>query len=712
MGILRITLKSDLCASSGQAFSSVVDSDIVTDSFGLPYIPARRIKGCLLDAAKYLKEAKAIDTKTIEALFGRSGQGTASGSDPQSIKIGNGYLENHETLRSVLAERKGIPSQRVTELFTAVKSQTAIENDTVKTGSLRYTRTLSHYLPYSKAENGEHAETVFLFNVKGVPDEHSETFAKICKALRHIGLMRTRGLGAVKAVYIPGANSHAETNGACGNAEPKKTEEAVQTIGGKHILPLHIRLAEPLLIAAQNNTTCLEYVPGTAVLGAFARLAVRSGMVEKEYSKFEDIFLSGKVSFGNLYISDENGTRTVPAPHFIKKLKVAGKIVNSLTEECDPEKDTPKTLKGKCVLANELTKKMDVRTETTYHHSRGDDALLYTQDSICAGQYLYGEVQSSDENLLKKLEELLKTGDLRFGRSKTAQYSAGEVLEVSHRERKAGGEKCGKTVFALESDAILLDENGVNTIVPKALEKAIRKALVEANKLEEDEKFSKVTYDLSFKYIHGYNSKRNLRNIPMAAIAMGSTVTVTGYNGDALDLRIGIRKSEGFGVVRAYSGFGGKTQGDGKDETGAKTKNAPVIDDSVKMSFIKLLNKQTLSAKGIEITSKYFGSPDVCSAFSESRLNSTFVGVVSRMIETASSTEEVFDRVGKIKDNVKQEQIDKILKGLIKALSEDAELHKTCEDDESEFEQIKRDCMITLLRFAKYRIKREKNGGK
>lgn len=707
MGILRITLKSDLCASSGQAFSSVVDSDIVTDSFGLPYIPARRIKGCLRDAAKYLEKAKAIDPITIDALFGCSGQGTASGSDPNSIKIGNGYLENHETLRSVLAERKGIPAQRVTELFTAVKSQTAIENDTVKTGSLRYTRTLSHYLPYSKAENGEHSETVFLFSVKGVTDEHSKAFESICKALRHIGLMRTRGLGAVKAEYTPDSDKNAESTTEAENSMQNEKAKISDPVDGKHILPLHIRLAEPLLIAAQNNTACLEYVPGTAVLGAFARLAVNAGWTDDE---IEETFLSGKVKFGNLYISDENGSRTVPAPHFIKKLKVAGTIVNELTEECDPAKDTPKTLKGKCVLANELTKKADVRTETTYHHSRGDNALLYTQDSICEGQYLYGEIESGEENkqLLEELAELLKTGDLRFGRSKTAQYSAGEVLEVSRHERSVGGEKGEKTVFALESDAIILDENGVNTIEPEALKNALIKAL----ELKDGNELNVLEYDLSFKYIHGYNSKRNLRNIPMAAIAMGSTVTVKGYNGNDWDLRIGIRNSEGFGVVRVYSGFGGKTQGDGKDETGAKTKNAPVIDDSVKISFIELLNKQTLSAKGIEITSKYFGSSDVCSAFSESRLNSAFVGVVSRMIETASSTEEALDRVRKIKDNVKQEQIDKILKGLIKALSEDAELHKICEDDESEFDQIKRDCMITLLRLAKYRIKREKNGGK
>ena len=51
---LRITLKSDMCSASGDGFSLSIDTDVSYDSHGLPVIPSRRIKGCMLESAKYI----------------------------------------------------------------------------------------------------------------------------------------------------------------------------------------------------------------------------------------------------------------------------------------------------------------------------------------------------------------------------------------------------------------------------------------------------------------------------------------------------------------------------------------------------------------------------------------------------------------------------------------------------------------------------------
>ena len=48
---LRITLKSDMCSASGDGFSLSIDTDVSYDSHGLPVIPSRRIKGCMLESA-------------------------------------------------------------------------------------------------------------------------------------------------------------------------------------------------------------------------------------------------------------------------------------------------------------------------------------------------------------------------------------------------------------------------------------------------------------------------------------------------------------------------------------------------------------------------------------------------------------------------------------------------------------------------------------
>ena len=51
---LIITLKSDLCVGSGYSYAGIIDSDICYDALGLPYIPARRLKGCLREAAELM----------------------------------------------------------------------------------------------------------------------------------------------------------------------------------------------------------------------------------------------------------------------------------------------------------------------------------------------------------------------------------------------------------------------------------------------------------------------------------------------------------------------------------------------------------------------------------------------------------------------------------------------------------------------------------
>ena len=48
---IKIKLLSDLCTCSGETYNSIVDMDVVYDENGIPYIPAKRIKGCIREAA-------------------------------------------------------------------------------------------------------------------------------------------------------------------------------------------------------------------------------------------------------------------------------------------------------------------------------------------------------------------------------------------------------------------------------------------------------------------------------------------------------------------------------------------------------------------------------------------------------------------------------------------------------------------------------------
>ena len=71
MEYLKIVLRSDLCAGNGESVGNTVDTDVCMDEAGLPYIPARRLKGCLRQAARDLAEMGYEDAdRKMQSLFG------------------------------------------------------------------------------------------------------------------------------------------------------------------------------------------------------------------------------------------------------------------------------------------------------------------------------------------------------------------------------------------------------------------------------------------------------------------------------------------------------------------------------------------------------------------------------------------------------------------------------------------------------------------
>ena len=57
---IKIELLSDLCTCSGETYNSMVDMDVVYDENGIPYIPAKRLKGCVRESALEMQELGII----------------------------------------------------------------------------------------------------------------------------------------------------------------------------------------------------------------------------------------------------------------------------------------------------------------------------------------------------------------------------------------------------------------------------------------------------------------------------------------------------------------------------------------------------------------------------------------------------------------------------------------------------------------------------
>ena len=82
---LKLTLLSDACPGSGQAYGGLVDIDVNFDKFGLPYIPGKRIKGLFKERARDLKDVGLLENEVIDIFGEKTGQ----------FNISNGYIKDY-----------------------------------------------------------------------------------------------------------------------------------------------------------------------------------------------------------------------------------------------------------------------------------------------------------------------------------------------------------------------------------------------------------------------------------------------------------------------------------------------------------------------------------------------------------------------------------------------------------------------------------------
>lgn len=119
-----IRLLSDLCTCSGETYNSIVDTDVVYDEYGIPYIPAKRIKGCIREAALEMMEFEMIQPETYNRIFGKEG------SQRAAFSISNAYIKNYEATIKALkgCKDKGLASQQnVLSQYTGTRTQTAVD---------------------------------------------------------------------------------------------------------------------------------------------------------------------------------------------------------------------------------------------------------------------------------------------------------------------------------------------------------------------------------------------------------------------------------------------------------------------------------------------------------------------------------------------------------------------------------------------------------
>ena len=148
---------------SGVSAGAALDSLVVKDSHGLPYVPGKTIKGLIRDMVKLLDDDKA------RKIFGDEG-----------ANIANSYFSN-ATLEDGTREYLTSNTPLIRNLFSKVTSTKIDEGGLAIDGSLREIEVTVPLTLYGEIETDE-----------------AEIIIQAMGMIKQIGLNRNRGLGRCK----------------------------------------------------------------------------------------------------------------------------------------------------------------------------------------------------------------------------------------------------------------------------------------------------------------------------------------------------------------------------------------------------------------------------------------------------------------------------------------------------------------------------------
>lgn len=177
----KIQFFSPWHCGSGLSGGADLDSLVIRDKNGLPFIPGKTLKGLIREAAEdYAYLCGEMTDKDIDTVFGKIYDYTDV-LNKNNVEEYNGcaYFKNASLCKE---ESDAIISNNAQDyLFNDVSSTAISETGTAVEHSLRCIETVVPCTLYSEILN--------------VPDEMSEPISLSLKLIHHIGVNRNRGLG-------------------------------------------------------------------------------------------------------------------------------------------------------------------------------------------------------------------------------------------------------------------------------------------------------------------------------------------------------------------------------------------------------------------------------------------------------------------------------------------------------------------------------------
>lgn len=533
---IRIQLKSDLCTYSGEGYNATVDTDVVYDRYGIPYIPAKRLKGCIREAGMELVDFDIIDEKVFKELFGTEGDA------PSAFLLSDAYPENYDSMvHDLKAAPKRYTAQQVLDLFTYTRYQTAVslESGAADKTSLRSMRVVKEGMVFE-------TEISWRETLSNTEQEKKEALKKAVSVVKHIGCSRTRGLGLVDMSLVDKG----------GDSEAKVDFEESE-IAAKNRICYEIYLDSPVICkeSTGNQAVTQDYIAGSKVLGLLAGQLGKDG--------YQELMKGSELIVSNAYIMCGTN-RTIPARKSWQKEKDQGYVENKmvvLDMICDPEVGDKLMTPAGIHYVDEMGTALSVDTEISYHHQRPDDksigrangkdkSTFYQLAAIQAGQRFGGYILADEEQAKKIVEAVRGMKNVRMGYGKNAEFGKVTFRLTKTEPLKEQDEIIRDAVVTLVSDLIMYNESGT----PSTSISCLQEYLMEALEITEPEELTIEKTFLGFDTIGGYNTTWGRMKPILPSIAKGSVFVIHSkngfYKGKLQNCFLGERVSEGYGEVR------------------------------------------------------------------------------------------------------------------------------------------------------------------
>lgn len=610
-GWLEIELKSELCAASGDSTSGIVDTDLAHE-YGLPLIPAKRIKGCLREVGMELYSLGLEEA--FATLFGRPGQQHTSALHIQDAHLfvvpGLGgqsehVIDEYELVRAEMKARSVQAQQQMLDELTLLRTRTAIDRElgSAQEGTLRTLRVLP-----SQIKLRSRIELVTDSRIDDTKQLDLERLLEYCaKGLRNLGYGRTRGLGEVRCQIK-------------WNEEQPLKSAKIENSSSEVSFRLH--LEQPILIAGSSGLyhSSASRIPGSVLLGALAGMYIaqeKLGNQAHQDESFRRIFLEDGVKFGYALpcVNDQVFAPCPAAWQSVKNEKLAydlsgGGEAQQTEGESEPQL---RTISGYVYREGTKLYKYEPKKEVRMHHSRpqnrnyghpkgpdvgANEGQFFQYTALSQGQVFQGALQGEERDLEKLLDVLQAYNHtLRLGRSRTAEYGkvrferiekGSSVLSKPTEWDQDESTEQRTLLLTLLSPLLLLDESGRAEADPELLIPELQRKLGQTIKLGQRR--------LKFGTLAGYHAQWRMPKPQLPVLEAGTTLMIEKLEGtfsakeirQIEEMRWGQQTGEGCGVIRVLPVMSKAIR---MEFTSLESSNKPKQNPN-KSNFLKEMQKQ------------------------------------------------------------------------------------------------------------------------